>query len=250
MNLSGFDPRTKLMLMICVSTLAVVWQDPIWLAGLLCFTGAVLVCGGVAMGSLLKQTRGMLGVIAFLFVIQCLFIRSGPALLSVGNFTLVTVHGLTTALAVTMRLLILVLSAAILLTGDARDYLLALVQCKVPFEIAFMVMTGLHFLPILREEALDVYQAVQMRGTELAKANLGRNSVSTDGSRCPFWSERSSEPKGRRWRWRRGRFVPAPTVRSCATSSSRAATSSAWSCCPCWRRLPWRHPSSGRDVRE
>jgi energy-coupling factor transport system permease protein len=65
-----------------------------------------------------------------------------------------------------------VCSALILLTGEARDYLLALVQCKVPFELAFMVMTAVHFLPILRGEALDVYHAVQMRGTEVAKASL------------------------------------------------------------------------------
>ena len=35
-----------------------------------------------------------------------------------------------------------------------------------------MVMTAVHFLPILREEALDVYHAVQMRGTEVAKAGV------------------------------------------------------------------------------
>jgi len=48
------------------------------------------------------------------------------------------------------------------------------VQWKIPYEIAFMVMVGLHFLPILREEALNVYYAVQMRGTELQKISTSQ----------------------------------------------------------------------------
>jgi energy-coupling factor transport system permease protein len=172
MSLARFDPRAKLMLMVCVSTLAVVWRNPAWLAGLLCFTVVVLAGGGASPRAVVGQARSVLRVIAVLFAVQCVFVRSGAPLISIGGFTLVTAGGLTVALVVTLRLLIVVFSAAILLTGDARDYLLALVQCKVPYEIAFMVMTALHFLPILREEALDVYYAVQMRGTELSKATL------------------------------------------------------------------------------
>ena len=170
MTLARFDPRVKLMLMACISTLAVVWRDPLWLAGLLCATGAVLAWGGVGVVQAVVRARSVLQVIAVLFVVQCLFLRSGARLVSLDGVTLVTVAGLSAALGVTLRLLILVFSALILLTGDTRDYLLALVQCKVPYEIAFMVMTALHFLPILREEAQDVYYAVQMRGTDLSRA--------------------------------------------------------------------------------
>jgi energy-coupling factor transport system permease protein len=172
MALARFDPRTKLMLMICVSTLAIVWRNPAWLACLLAFTCALLVGGGVGPSSVMSQAKSVLRIIAVLFVVQCVFVRGGAPLLTVGHLTLVTVNGLDVALAVTLRLLIFVCSALILLTGDTRDYLLALVQCKVPFEIAFMTMMALHFLPLLREEALDVYHAVQMRGAELRKASL------------------------------------------------------------------------------
>ena len=170
MALARFDARVKLMLMACVSTLAVVWRDPFWLAGLLCATCAILVWGGVGLLEAVVRARSVLQVIAVLFAVQCLFLRGGTHLLSIDGFTLVTAAGLRAAVSVTLRLLILVFSALILLTGDTRDYLLALVQCKVPYEIAFMVMTALHFLPILREEAQDVYYAVQMRGTDLSKA--------------------------------------------------------------------------------
>jgi len=173
MDLARFDPRPKMLLVLCISTLAVVWHDPVWLAGLLGSTVLVLMLGRVDPRSAARQVRGVLAAIAVLFIVQCVFVRSGDPLLSAGGVTLVTVDGVSVALGVSLRLLIVVCSALILLTGEARDYLLALVQCKVPYELAFMVMTAVHFLPILRGEAMDVYHAVQMRGTEIAKAGLG-----------------------------------------------------------------------------
>jgi energy-coupling factor transport system permease protein len=172
MSLARLDPRPKLLFVLCVSTLAVLWRDPVWLAALLGLTIVVLLAGGVDPRSTWGQVRGVLQVVAILFVVQCVFVRSGEPVVSVAGLTLVTTGGITVALGVTLRLLIVVCSALVLLTGRPRDYLLALVQCRVPYEIAFMVMTAVHFLPILREEALDVYHAVQMRGTEVAKAGV------------------------------------------------------------------------------
>ena len=111
-------------------------------------------------------------MIIMLFIIQSLFVRTGEPLISLGGFTLVTTGGLNTAAVICLRFLILVMSALILLTGESRDYLPALVQMKIPYEIAFMVMAAVHFLPMLKEEAMDVYYSVQLRGTEIANAPL------------------------------------------------------------------------------
>ena len=87
---------------------------------------------------------------------------------------LVTDEGLQLGGMLSLRLLILIVSALILLNGEPRDYLLAMAQCRVPYEIAFMVMTGIHFFPILKEESLNVYYSVQLRGTEIKRAGLRR----------------------------------------------------------------------------
>ena len=89
-----------------------------------------------------------------------------------GAFTLVTTGGVSAAAAVALRLLIVLLSALIILTGQRRDYLLALLQLGLPYEICFMVLAGLHFLPLLREESRDVMYAVQMRGTRVQGTSL------------------------------------------------------------------------------
>ncbi len=172
MRLATLDPRPKMLLVVCVSTLALVWSNPVWLVGLLGVTLCVLLVGRLPLHQIARQIKGIVGVVGALFLVQCVFTRSGAPLLSVGAFTLVTAGGFAAAVGVSTRLAICAVSAIILWSGETRDYLLALVQCKVPYEVAFMVATALHFLPLLREEALDVYHAVQMRGVDLGEAGL------------------------------------------------------------------------------
>lgn len=154
LNLAKLDPRTKIIMIIAISTAAMVVKN-IWMQlGLLCFTVLILAIGGVNLRRQLSQAKIAVGMVLFLFLLQAIFGRAElGALLSV-------------------RLLIIIMSALLLLTGEARDYLLGLVQWKIPYEIAYMVIIGLHFFPILKEEALDVYYSIQLRGTELQKASL------------------------------------------------------------------------------
>mgnify|MGYP001248608253 CR=1 FL=1 len=156
-RLSGLDPRTKIIMVIAISTGAMTVANILYLSGLFAATVVILAAGGVSLGRQLYQVRGILGMIGFLFVLQWIF----------GGM-----DGLVLAAMLSVRLLIIVMSALILLTGEPRDYLLGMTQWKMPYEIAFMVMTGLHFFPILKEEALDIYYSIQLRGTEMKKTSL------------------------------------------------------------------------------
>lgn len=171
-DLASFDPRAKMMLMVCLSTFALLKPVPPVLLGILAFTLLVLFFGGVKVGDMIRQARGIFYMIIALFVIQCLFVRTGEPLIAIGGHTIITTGGLNMAATICLRFTIFVMSALILLTGESRDYLLALVQMKIPYEIAFMVMVAVHFLPILKEEALDIYYSVQLRGTEIKKASF------------------------------------------------------------------------------
>ncbi len=153
-GLAGLDPRTKLVMIAAISTAAMAVKNLAFLLGLLLFTVLSLALGGVKLGRLLAQAKAAFGMVAFLFLLQALF---GQAELGA---------------LLCIRLLVVILSALILMTGAPRDYLLGLVQWKVPYEIAYMVLIGLHFFPILREEAMDVSYSIQLRGTELQKASL------------------------------------------------------------------------------
>lgn len=172
MRLEKLDPRVKLLLLICLSGGAIFMSRPRPLIWLFALTIAILAWGGVPARSVWRQAKGMLGLILTLFVIQCLFVREGEPLLSAGSWVLVTVGGLNIAAAIALRLLIVLTSALIVLTGSARDYLLAMTQSHIPYELAFTVMVGMRFIPSLREEFTDVLCAVQMRGVRYKSAGL------------------------------------------------------------------------------
>lgn len=172
MKLSALDPRVKLALLLIISTAALTTQRPVLLGAWLGLTALLLMLGGVSAAQLLQKTRTALKLILSIFVLQCLFDRSGDSWLSLGEATLVTAGGLHAGVYVGLRLLIIVLAALILLTGTRQDYLLALTQLGLPYEIAFMVLVGLRFLPFLREAAQDVLWAVQMRGGRLHGVGL------------------------------------------------------------------------------
>ncbi len=166
------DLRSKLLMVICISALAVVYQKPLWLVFLLLFSILMLYLVGSDLKRASQTLRKILPLLAVLFLVQCIFTRAGVPLLTVYGIKIITDVGLNMGLAVMLRVIIIIISAMVLLSSQERDFLLALVQWRIPYEIAFMVMVGLHFLPLLREEALNVYYAAQMRGTELQKISV------------------------------------------------------------------------------
>ena len=185
MSLTRLDPRVKLVLLIALSTSALVLQAPIALLALLCVVLLILLIGNIKPFVIWIKLRGLFGLILALFLLQCLFSRSGDPLLAVSGFTLVTESGFQAAVLVCLRLLIVILSALMVATGESRDYLLALTQCKVPYEIAFMVLAALRFLPMLREEAQDILCAAQMRGLKVKKAGLKKQTAAYIGIVIP-----------------------------------------------------------------
>jgi energy-coupling factor transport system ATP-binding protein len=172
-SLRALDPRTKMLMMAVVSGFAVAATGLAFLASLLALSFAALAVGGADLPRALKRCRALFALIAALFVIQAVFaVRFDPdatPLLTVGGTVVLYKEGALLAAMLALRLLVVVASAQILLEGEMRDYLLGFTQMRVPYEIAFMVVVGLHFLPILREEAVSVYQGMQLRGVRFRK---------------------------------------------------------------------------------
>ena len=172
--LEKLDPRSRLLMVFCFSCLALFFNDAAALLAIFLCLVILLVAGGKPDHGYRKAAGGLIVLILPLFLIQCLFVRTGNGLLYVGSHVLVTDQGFNAALCVALRLLVFSFSAMILNSGEVRDYLLALVQCKVPYELAFMVMLGIHFIPLLGEEGRNLIFSIQMRGTDLKQISIGR----------------------------------------------------------------------------
>jgi len=170
-GLANLDPRVKIFLLFGLTTSALIARSPYTLIALLGITALILLAGGVAPGMFWARLRWLFGLVLMLFLIQCLFNRRGEPVLVLSGITIVTEAGFRTAVLVCLRLLVIILGAMVMLTGESRDYLLALTQWHVPYEIAFMTLIALRFIPMLRDEAQNVLCAAQMRGMRLKKTS-------------------------------------------------------------------------------
>jgi energy-coupling factor transport system permease protein len=156
----------------------------------LCVLVVTLAVGRADFALLRRRCRTLFILIVSLFIVQSIFAApsagniaevygdlaatiagvSDTALVNLDGHALLHTSGILLALALALRLLIVVVSAQILLEGEVRDYMLAFTQMKLPYELAFMIVMGLHFLPIFREEALNAYYGMQLRGVDFKKS--------------------------------------------------------------------------------
>ncbi len=172
----SLDPRAKLMLLICLSGPAVFVGDLRYMAGLF---GASVLCAILCGADVRRAAPFLKATVVMLiplFIVQCLFTRAGAPVLTIAGHAAVTDEGLKAGALMVLRILTVVISALIIATSPSRDYLLALIQCGIPYELAFMIMTAMHFLPLLSAEAADMVNAVQMKGIDLKRIPLRRKA--------------------------------------------------------------------------
>lgn len=175
MNLAQrFDPRTKIILVVVISTLSVVITDPLWLFGLFALSLALLCLSGMRLLEVFSRLRRFLFLFAALLVIQSIFTSTGEPLITIGEITLVTTGGVLRGTAVVLRMLTVISSALLLLSSQPMDLVLGLIRLRVPYEIAYMVLLAIRFLPVLGEEVKDALTAIQLRGVNINKIPLGR----------------------------------------------------------------------------
>ena len=167
----NFDPRTKLIIVFCLSSLAVFILDIKYLFFLLIVS--VIVSNFFKDNwSVFNRIKKFIILLIGITVLQSIFSPSGDILISIGNFSLLTTGGLTKGIRVILRMLIIIISATIMKNSTPREIIQGLIQWKVPYELAFMVSLAIRFIPILAQEAKDAYTAIQLRGIEISELTL------------------------------------------------------------------------------
>ena len=113
-----------------------------------------------------KSLRGAAFLATFIFTINVV------TKFFYNDWTLLPVD-IESALAMTLRFVVLVESFSVFFLTTSPDYLgLALEQSRMPYEFAFAFTTAVRFVPVLAEEAQTIMDAQKARGLELEKGNL------------------------------------------------------------------------------
>jgi len=165
------DPRTKLLMVFSLSTLAVFVVD-VLLLSIVLIISIIVANFFKANWSFLNRVRKFIILLIGIAFLQSIFSPSGQVLFSIQNFTLLTTGGLAKGLRVILRMLTIIISATIMKGSSPREIIQALIQWRVPFELAFMVSLAIRFIPILGQEAKDAFTAIQLRGIEIDKLSI------------------------------------------------------------------------------
>lgn len=166
------DPRAKLFIVLCLSTIGVLIRDMYVLLIVLLLAVMSAELFRCDFKKLYYKLRHMLKIILVIAIVQSIFTSEGTTIIKVYSIDILTTGGIIRAVKFILRVAIVIISASIVTTSSYRKIVQSLVQMKIPYEIAFMVSVGIRFLPIMIEEFNDAIIAIQLRGIDLDKIPL------------------------------------------------------------------------------
>ena len=166
------DPRTKLFIVMCISTLGLFFSNPLMQLSVFFLGLSTTFIFKASLISTLKRIRKMMSVIIMIVILQSIFVKSGNVLIGTENFTIITDEGLIRGFGFLMRLLIILISGTIISTCSMRMLVQGLVQMKLPYDMAFMTSVGIRFLPLLMDETKDAFTAIQLKGIDIRNLPL------------------------------------------------------------------------------
>jgi len=154
------------------SGFGVALRDVRFMAALLCLALLCAVLLRVRFKRLFGRFKRLWQVVLMVALLQSLFAPSGLVWLQLWNVPLLTSGGLEKGLLVLFRLALFITSAALFTPYPARALIQAMVQLRLPYEVAYMVSVGIRFIPQLGEELRDSLTALALRGIVIRELKL------------------------------------------------------------------------------
>ncbi|MEF2966231.1 energy-coupling factor transporter transmembrane component T [Paenibacillus sp. M1] len=171
----GLDPRAKLTGMVLYLAAIVITRSWAALGVALVFSLAYMAATRIPIKYYAKAAKPLWVLMVFIFVIQCLTVKQGDALWSVGSWTLYSA-GLGSGLIAASRMALLVSFTAILtftttpgLLNQGLAGVLAPLQ-KVGISaqrLTLMMSIALRFIPTILDETQKILKAQAARGADL-----------------------------------------------------------------------------------
>ncbi|MCD4673066.1 MAG: energy-coupling factor transporter transmembrane protein EcfT [Anaerolineaceae bacterium] len=183
------DFRSKILIMIVVTLLAFLWEDPIYEAVLAVLVLGACLAAGVKRGYITLLLAGMSPFYLFMLLTHAFFnVAQAERLLAVSNlhpiFTLPADLWLIGGLEATWEgflyganvmfktmSLTLVIPLAIF-TTDVDEMISSMVHARVPYKLAFIFSSTFRFSPLLWSEFNKIVAAQRLRGMALESMGL------------------------------------------------------------------------------
>ena len=170
--MSKLDARTKLLLVIIVTTLAILATDLVYLAIVVAVTLLIDILVRADMNKIFMRIWRLFTVIVFISLVQSLTIKGGKPLIYIGSTILLSTKGLIYAGEFLLRMSVIILAGTIMSTCKEQEILDGLLKMHLPYELVFMTSISLRFLPTFRQEFSSRLNAIEIRGISIKRLAL------------------------------------------------------------------------------
>ncbi len=166
-----FDPRTKIIMLAYFVGLALLFSNPIHLAIVILATFAIWTYARIPAKEVSRVYRYVYGTLALVIVIQGLSFPTGTEIIRlvppnplIGNVGALTVEGLVYGIAISERILIMMIIGPLVIYTTPLDRLiLGLVKLKMPYSVAYIMSSSLNILPSVQLEIETIIEAQTAR---------------------------------------------------------------------------------------
>ena len=175
------DPRTKLIFLVIYIVALFVAKSWISYAVMLAFLVTAIKISAIPPKSILRGMKPLVMILVFTGVLNLFFTRDGKELVNIGNVIVITSGGLTRAVFMMARILMLITGTFLLtyttspisLTDGLEALLNPLKKVHVPVhELSMMMCIALRFIPTLIEETDKIMSAQKARGVDFETGSL------------------------------------------------------------------------------
>ncbi|MFA5523767.1 MAG: energy-coupling factor transporter transmembrane component T [Tissierellales bacterium] len=170
----SLDPRTKIITVLIISSAAIILKELMYLFFLLLLTLFICKLLSISLFGAIKKLRKLWIFFLVLALIQSVFNPGGEAIIGIRGINVLTTNGLISGTSIILRMSIIIFSALIIASSPVLETVYGLIAMRLPYEIAFMVLLAIKFLPLFKEEFTDSIIAVQLAGEDLKRIPLGQ----------------------------------------------------------------------------
>lgn len=174
------DPRTKLLAVFLL--LISIFVPNSWYAYgfLFIFLLVIVLLSGLKPKLLIKSFKPMLFMMVFLLAVNCLTVKSGDVLITLGSFEIYSDAVFNTLFIVVRLFLMIMTTSCLTATTKPLDLTLGLESMFKPLkkigfpahEVAMMISIALRFIPTIIEETMRIMDSQKSRGVDFDEGKL------------------------------------------------------------------------------
>ena len=174
------DPRTKLIMLVVYIVALFMASGWVSYGVMFAFLAIVIKISTIPVKSIVKGMKPLVMILVFTGILNLFFTQDGTVLVNFGMVT-ITTGGLTRAIFMTIRILMLITctflltytTSPIALTDGLEALMKPLNAIKVPVhELSMMMCIALRFIPTLIEETDKIMCAQKARGADFENGSL------------------------------------------------------------------------------